>query len=211
MNSPDYQGARRYAVHRLQDDLAAIMTYHSIVHTLDEVVPAAERLAGLEGLNGIDVLLVRTAALFHDLGYIESSTNHELVSIEIARRVLPDYGYDTTQVDAVASMILATRLPQSPKNLLEQVLADADLDILGRENFLARNQDLRNELKALGRTYSDADWYRNQRDFLFNHHYHTSSARSLRDAQKKKNLSVLDRLLRASMNSFDRPGFTGSA
>ena len=92
-------------------------------------------------------------------------------------------------------MIMATRLPQSPVNLLEEILADADLDSLGREDFWVRSQALRDEIAAFGTNSTDLEWYQGQFNFLTSHRYFTAEARLLRNVQKKKNVDeIIQRL-----------------
>jgi hypothetical protein len=92
-------------------------------------------------------------------------------------------------------MIMATKLPQSPQNQAEMILADADLDQLGAPEFLARNQDLRKELLSFGDQTTAEQWYEGQLNFLKNHNYWTRSARQLRDTGKQHNIDELARLL----------------
>jgi len=188
VNLPDFQRARQYALERLERELAPILTYHSLAHTRDEVVPAAERLAAMERIAGQPLLLLRTAALFHDIGFVDRRNGHEAASARIAEEVLPEFGYPPAQIQAIRGMILATEIGHAPVTHLEQILADADLDILGREEYARRSQDLRDELAALGHSYSDLDWYEGQRLLLETHQYFTASARALRDAGKQRNL-----------------------
>jgi uncharacterized protein len=191
----DYEHARQYAIERLTHELAGELTYHSIWHTCDDVVLAVERLAQRSGVVGDQLLLLRTAAYYHDIGFIEQRDGHEAVGVRIAAAILPQYGYTPNDVQIVSAAILATRLPQSPRTLLEQLLADADLDVLGRDDFLQRNDALRTELAFYGADVSDAAWYRGQIQFLSQHHYWTTAAIELRNPGKQHNLSVLQALL----------------
>ncbi len=191
---PDFESARRYALERLERELAPGIIYHSPVHTHD-IVPAVERLAAPEGVTGADLLLLRTAAYFHDLGFVIQYQDHEGASARIAAEVLPGLCYTPAQVNSIVGMILATRLPQSPHNLLEELLADADLDVLGRDDFMPRNKDLQAELAAMGRPTTEQEWYRSQLNFLRSHRYWTSAARRLRDSGKQANIAALERLL----------------
>jgi len=191
MNQPDIEGARKYAFGRLETELAANLYYHSAAHTRDDVVPAAERLAQLELVNGENLLLLRTAALFHDIGFIEQPQNHEKISARIAGEILPQFGYLPDQINTIQSLILATQLPHVPETLLEAILADADLDSLGREDFMARSQALRDEQQAFGTTVDDKDWYQAQIKFLKEHRYYTHSAQILRDGKKNQNIQQL--------------------
>jgi uncharacterized protein len=194
MTSLNFEQARRYAEHRLEQELSPNLHYHGIMHTRAEVVPAVERLAGMEGITGRSLILLCTAAWFHDLGYVESALHHELISARIAGQVLPSFGYTAEDVEVVRWAILATALPQAPKNLLEEILTDADLDVLGREDFMRRNLDLRSELSLLGKEFTDEQWYAGQINFLEGHSYFTASAHSLRDARKMLNIQELRKI-----------------
>lgn len=203
MKKPDIDQARQFALHQLEFHLSSKFLYHSLVHTRDDVVPSTERLAVRAKISGTDLTLLLTAAYFHDLGFTRlpdvdpRGNNHELISAEFARDVLPNFGYQEKHVDAVCSMIMATRLPQSPANFLEELLADADLDSLGREDFWQRSQALRDEIAAFGYPTSEIEWYQSQFNFLASHRYFTVEARLLRNAQKQKNVEEIIRRLRA--------------
>ena len=191
MTAPDFERARQYAVDRLERQLSADLVYHSRWHTCDDVAPAVERLAALEHVSGAPLLLLRTAAYYHDIGFVERASDHEAASVQIACGALPAFGYGATALQQIGQMIMATRLPQSPAGLLEQILADADLDVLGRADFWPRNLLLRAELAALGRPASDEEWLRGQLAFLEGHRYWTRAARRLRNEGKRANVAAL--------------------
>jgi uncharacterized protein len=195
----DFEGARDYALSLLENSLGPGMFYHSLPHTRDEVAPAAERLAEMERVNGESLLLLITAAYFHDVGFIRQRMGHEDVGAGIVEQVLPDYGYAPEQIAAIQSIIMATKLPQSPRNLIEEIMADADLDVLGRDDFYPRSMELRDELQLAGVEIGIIDWYRSQLKFLREHQFWTESARKLRDEQKKRNICALEELLAASL------------
>lgn len=192
---PDLDRARQYVIERLGRELAPTYTYHALSHTLHDVVPAAERLATWSGIEGEDLLLLRTAALFHDIGFVSRSENHEVMSVDIARTVLPGLGYQPGQIDAICGIIMATRLPQSPRTFLEQIMADADLDVLGRADFIEQSAALRAEMAANGSVQSDCEWRQFQYQFLRQHRYHTAAGRALRQDGKEANLATLARLI----------------
>ena len=104
---------------------------------------------------------------------------------------MPHFGYTPEHIQVIGGIILATKLPQKPRTRLEEIMADADLDMLGREAFMARNQDLRNELAVYGRPKTDAVWYAAQLKFMHAHHYFTAAAQRLRNAQKQRNIELL--------------------
>jgi uncharacterized protein len=195
MPQADFEAAQRYAVEHLQRELSPLITYHSLTHTLDEVVPAADQFAALEGVTGEDLLLLRTAAVYHDLGHVEQHQDHEAGSVRIVTAVLPGFGYKPAQVKVIVGIILATQLPQQPHTLLEQILADADLCILGQADYLSRNAALREELAAFGLSMTDRQWYGSQLKFIREHRYFTASARRLCEAQQQINTAAMAALL----------------
>ncbi len=85
-------------------------------------------------------------------------------------------------------MIMATRLPQSPKNYLEEILADADLDDLGRDDFFIIGDKLFLENTIYGDDIDPHEWRLKQLEFMQKHHYFTKSAINLRQAKKDANL-----------------------
>ncbi len=200
MNKPDYEQAKAYAARRLNSELPPTAYYHSARHTLDDVLPAAARLAEVEGVHGDELLCLLTAACFHDIGHIEQSENHEAISVRIASEVLPRFGYSPEQIRLISALIMATKVPQHPDTLLEKIIVDADMDSLGREDFLRVSRALRDELAAAGVHYTDPDWYQYQIDFLEEHHYFTRAAHELRDNGKRRNLALLRQLLQESRN-----------
>ncbi len=214
---PDYEGAIAYAIERLEQALPKTRLYHSLWHTRDEVGVRVVWLANQEGLSREAQVLVSTAAYFHDIGFIRQDVDHERVSALMAGEILPHYGYGPDQISLIKGMILATRIPQAPKNRLEEILADADLDVLGREDFLRRNRDLRAELTACGLAVSDGEWYTSQLLFLQQHRYFTATTARQRSQGKQRNIQELRSIIadcctfrRAPSVVAMRPGFIRS-
>lgn len=187
---PDYAGAITYALNRLRTELPLELAYHNVWHTEHDVMPAAVRLARLSQLPQADIHLLEVAAAYHDIGYIETPVGHEQLGADIAAGVLPHYGFEAESIHRLAGIILATHLPQSPHNLLEEILADADLDVLGREDFLTRNYALRQELAAFGQMLTEPEWLAMQTKLLQQHVYFTPAARALRAEGQHTNLAL---------------------
>jgi len=196
MDQPDFEAAKEYALHLLETQLSPQLIYHSIEHTRDGVVPTAQKLAEMEGIPDKERLLLLTAAFYHDLGHIEGYHEHEETSIRIAEQNLPRFNYSPEQIAVIRDIIRATRMPQSPKNLLGCIMADSDLDILGREDYFKRNIDLRNEWQVVrSHQYTDLEWYSSQIKLLESHKYFTDSARLLSEDGQRRNLEAVRRLI----------------
>jgi uncharacterized protein len=104
---------------------------------------------------------------------------------------LPAFGYQPAQIQIVRQIIMATAAGQTPHALLEQILVDADLDVLGTKAYTRRSLDIRREWETFGSTMSDEEWYRGQVALLQSHRYWTKAARRLRDAGKQRNLELV--------------------
>ena len=195
ISQPEFDRARAYAVQRLRTQLSPVFCYHCLAHTCEDVLPAAERLAQLENISPLDRLLIRTAVLYHDIGFTVQPENHESISAEVVQMMLPRFGYSPAQIGVIRDLILVTKLFTPPQNRLEGIIVDADLDVLGREDFFTRNQDLRRENALQGKYFSDQQWYSQQLKFLQLHQYRTASALVLRSDGKQKNIQLLMRLL----------------
>lgn len=186
---------------RLGAELPATRQYHSVQHTQDEVLPAAERLADAICISADQKKLLLAAAAFHDTGYINGpDEGHEERSIKIAQETLPSYGYTAEQLNTIAGIIRATRWPQRPCNLVEQIMSDADLAMLGHpwEKFFARSNRLRAEMEAVrGQPILEEDWYRGQIEFLSSHTYFTEAARALFGEKKDINITKMRERLNA--------------
>lgn len=189
---PDFLRVCRHVYGRLTRELSPQLTYHSLSHTWRDVLPAASRLARAMRLGDEDCLVVLTAALFHDTGFLLSYENHEHYSIRIARETLPEFGYAAGQIDAIAEVIAATKMPQRPKGLLQQIICDADLDLLGREDFLPLNRKLLGEVLHFSpNRASYKDWLRNQMRFLEDHRFFTPVAEEMRGPGKARNMALI--------------------
>lgn len=199
MSFPDFEQARDYALDRLANELPSRCIYHCIQHTRDDVVPAVNMLAEAMGVSEEEHLLLVTAAYFHDTGFIYQAQGHEEIGVEIAREVLPGMGYSPEQIDVIDGLIMATKMPQNPQGLLQEIMADADMDSLGRRDFFTVAERLRAEIAASGNPQSDAEWYEFEVNFLSNHQYWTEAARQIRGEQKQRNIAQLQDLLQKSL------------
>jgi uncharacterized protein len=178
----------QYIYEKLQKNLSSTLTYHGFHHTLD-VVDATLKIANAEGINDKESLvLLETAALFHDLGFISTYKNHEEEGCRIAKLILPNFQYSDKQIEIICGMIMATKIPQKPHNILEKIIADADLDYLGRTDFEPIADSLFQELQEREMVTDLETWNKIQVKFLESHHYWTKSAITLRNEQKTKHL-----------------------
>ncbi|RSK48421.1 HD domain-containing protein [Hymenobacter rigui] len=182
--------AEAYILPQLRQHLSSTLFYHGLHHTLD-VVEQALSLAEAEGItDAAELTLLRTAALYHDAGFLTTYQGHEVAGCELARQVLPRFGYTPPQIELIAELVLATRMPQNPGTRhLARILCDADLDYLGRPDFWPISQTLYDELTLRGLMTDETAWLQLQVDFLSSHRYWTSTATARRETQKLARLA----------------------
>jgi len=191
-----YSAAKKFILEKLEKELSPELTYHGFHHTIDVLEVAAE-LCGHLDKSRKETTLVKTAALFHDSGFTVSNVNHEETGCQIARDNLPKYGYSEEDIEQICGMIMATKIPQTPKTPLEEILADADLDYLGRDDFKPIGDTLFNELKTFNIIQTEEDWNRLQIRFLEGHGFFTSYNLKHRQPIKMDHLAELKKVVDA--------------
>lgn len=179
---------------KLEKELSNTLYYHNVKHTVD-VVTQSELIGLGEGVSDEELLLLKTAALFHDTGHTISYNDHEHNSTIIAREILPNYYYTQPQIDLICELIMATKLPPNPKNKLEEIICDADLDYLGRSDMIPVSNSLFMELKEQNKINDQNEWNRLQIKFITNHQYFTYTARNLREVNKQMQIERIASLI----------------
>ena len=179
---------------KLERGLPKTLYYHDLKHTID-VCTQVEILGRMENVTEEEMLLLKTAALFHDSGFLIGYDDHEFLAIKMAKETLPKFNYSDNQIKIISDLIFATRLPPNPKNLLEQIMCDADLDYLGRPDFIPVSQKLFRELFERNKIKSVEEWNKMQVKFIENHQYFTATARQLRSQNKNDQLQKLKELM----------------
>lgn len=179
---------------KLEKELPDHLYYHNVKHTVD-VVTEVELIGWGEGCSDEEILLLKTAGLFHDAGHTVAYDNHEYYGTLLAREMLPKYNYTPEQIERICSIIMATKLPPIPTDLLENIICDSDLDYLGRSDFIPVSNTLYEELKAQNKMGSLNDWNKIQVKFISGHQYFTKTARSLREVNKQLQIERIQSLI----------------
>lgn len=188
-----YDDLEEFMLDKLERELPKYLYYHNLKHTMDVVIQS-EIIGRGEGISDEEMLLLKTAALFHDAGQTVQSKGHEEVSVQIAKEILPKYQYTPEQIEIICNIIRATELPPKPKTLLEKIICDADLDYLGRADFIPVSNTLYKELHEQKLIGDINEWNRLQIKFLTNHQYFTDTANRLREVNKQTQIERLKQI-----------------
>ncbi len=194
-----YQQVYDFLMPKLEKELPAYLYYHNAEHT-KSVIAAVEHLAAGENITGNDLIILKTAALFHDAGFLQQADGHEEISCIWARQYLPDYGYADGQIEHICRTIMATRLPQTPVDHLGETLCDADLFYKGKDGYATNAEKIFKEFKHRGIVKTESEWQLMQLEFLSGQHFFTRSAREELDAVKDEIVKDLNARISSSLS-----------
>ena len=176
---------------KIFDDLSNILdenySYHNLDHT-KRVISAAVDIGSNYDLSEKDWRCLLTACLLHDYGFIESHVEHEKISAKLSSKILPKYGFSETDIQIINSLIIVTKLEEKPKNLLESIIRDSDLEYLGSEDFIKISPLLKKEWINCKVVKSDSEFYKIQYEFILNHSFYTDFMIKNSINQKKVNI-----------------------
>lgn len=184
------QAMKEFVINLLKDKLPPFYSYHNYEHTL-YVANKAVEIGKKESCTDEELELLYAAALWHDTGYTVTYSGHEEASCVLAKQYLPGFGYSEKDIKTVCGMIMATKIPQSPRNKLEEIIADADLEYLGTEDVAKKANDFFKELQHLHPSLTKEEWNKRQISFLQNHHYFTRCCIEDKEPLKRKHLAEL--------------------
>ena len=179
----DFKNAKKYVIDRLASELDEKLHYHGLHHTMD-VYEVSIKIAELENIPQEEKLIVNTAALYHDAGFIFQYADNEVLAVDLVKEILPSFNYNEKQIKVIGDIILSTQLKSRPFTLLEKIMSDADYDYLGRNDVNKIADTLYQELKEYGYNFSKKEWNEMQIRFLKKHQYHTQSSFELRRPNK---------------------------
>ena len=107
--------------------------------------------------------------------------------------------YPQDKIATIKRIIMATQLPHTPTDILEAVIQDADLDYLGRADFIPVSNLLYKEIVERGGSNMTINqWNKIQIKFISSHQYYTKTAQSLREVNKQSQIERLKELVEES-------------
>lgn len=179
---------------KFENDLPDNLSFHNLKHTVN-VSTQVELIGRAEGISDEEMILVQTAGLFHDSGFLDGYENHKQTSCYYARDMLPKYGYSENQIEDVCKLIMSTRMPVSPVNKQEEILCDANLMYLGRIDCIQMMKNQAKEMVDYNVISSEMEWFEKQIEFIKNHEFFTATARALREVSKEEQRKNMEELI----------------
>ena len=182
---------RQYVEDLMGKNLSDDLSYHNLQHT-QEVVKATLEIGENNELSDDQMEMAVLSAWLHDTGYLNGAENHEQESIDIAKEFLNGNSYAPEKLKVVLDAIEATRVPQHPKNLVGEVLCDADMYHLSNDQFKIKSKLLKKELEIRrDRPIEDEEWLGETLSFVKQHRYFTNYGKYVLEPRKAKNLKKL--------------------
>lgn len=193
--------AEHYVKTLFTEKLDKQRVYHNIKHT-ERIVDTVKILAEGNGISDDDLLHLRLAAWFHDTGYVIGQENHEMAGIQILKDFLKNENDSNVNIEKASSIIMATKMPQQPSNILEEIICDADMSHSGSKDFFDQCQLLRSEWEMLDKkVYTNLEWYQLNTGFLEGHSFKNHYSRNLYDEKKQNNLQKLKKMTEKAIES----------
>lgn len=194
------QLTEEYILKIFENDLPSNLQYHDLAHTMS-VRKTALILSAHYEIGEANMEAMEIAALLHDTGYVKAYTGHEKVSAELAVNFLTSHNYPSEKIALVVDLIDATKLVYEPKNLLQRIIKDSDLNNLGQGRYMKTIANLRHEMKEfLGQEYEDAAFMKMNIGFMDSHSYFTEKASELFDEKKAKNRKKVVKALKTILS-----------
>lgn len=183
--------AESYVKTLFEENLSQDYTYHNWQHTM-EVYDCVLNMCQFAKLSEEDTEVTLLAAIFHDIGIILDYNNHEEKSIEIAEKFLRDNNYNENNIARINRLIISTKVPQTPKNEMEEILCDSDVAHIGKKGFGKKSALLRNEWEIVkGKKYSDFEWTKSNIEFISSYKFNSKFGLEYFEKKRQKNLLKL--------------------
>lgn len=186
---------KTYCTNLLKTTKCRALPFHNLTHT-EEVVENVKSICKELNIGHEETRLLQIAAWFHDTGFTRTYKNHEDSSKEIALEFLTKERLDANKIDLILSCIEATRMPQEPKDIYQEILCDADIFHISTPHFFYRKLLLRREWEIFcDIKVTDLEWHQLNLEFLQNSKFHSDYGREVLEKGKNRNIEKVQQML----------------
>ena len=192
-----FQDIKEAIIKQYNNILPEEMCFHNSEHTL-RMLKRSEILALGEELTEEDILILKTAVLFLNYGYLFDYKNHIDKAVEEIRVLLPEYDYLYYQIEEICNLIKSLKQSDQKNDLKEKLIYDIYYEYFGASDFIELSYKLFNEESHYKGNQKLLHWWQKQIKNVENHEFLTNTAKQLRDVnsdiQIKKIQSQIDKL-----------------
>lgn len=183
----------KYVTGLFEQNPAPGLKFHNLYHTKN-VVKNAMSVAGHCNVSESEMFMLNAAAWFHDTGYLFTEPQyHEKESCVIMENFMSEKVNDITVIDKIKQCIMATKVPQQPQSMLQNILCDADLYHLGSAEFPEINQRVFEEQVLKSGKVDTMKFNNATLKMLKDHRFFTNYCREVLSVQKEKNIAALQK------------------
>jgi len=180
--------AENFVLKSLNKNLKSAFVYHTFSHT-QFVVSKINEIIKNENITDEEKEIVLLSGWLHDIGYTVGKTKHEDNSIVIAKDFLTKEGYDEYKIQQILACINATKLNETPLNLLQEIICDADFAHFASKNYNKLANQLREEFENTDcGTFTNIEWMKENIAVFKQHKYYTKFAILNWNIAKSENL-----------------------
>jgi hypothetical protein len=179
-----------FIIEKLNNELPKNLYFHNAEFTKD-IYTQVELIGRAEGASPEELLLLRTAALFLNIGFITNYSDYIHASKKFAREILPKFNYTEEQIKAITDLIHSTQRVFNLSNRLETILLDASLNYLGRVDFFENIMNRFREVKERTPNISEGEWFMQQQKLLEQFTFYTNTAKLLREVSVQEQIQKL--------------------
>jgi HD superfamily phosphodiesterase len=186
-----YRKIEEYVTGLFEQKHTPALAFHNLEHT-QNVVKHTKEIAGHYKVSENEMLILFAAAWFHDTGHLFTEpAKHEEMGCEIMKKFMKEYVDDETTIKQIEECIMATKIPRNPKNLLEEIICDADTYHLGTKDFKENNKRAQEEIKLRNGKIDVIQFNEETIRMFEGHRFYTDYCQELLNKRKKKNLKKL--------------------
>jgi len=167
-----------FVINKLENELQANIYFHNAKHTKD-VYTLTELIGRAEDISQEDLLMLRTAGLFIDTGFITNYDDYENENIRFARDILPKYRYSREQIDNVCNLIMSVNHNENNKGRIEGILYDAYHNYIGRIDFIEHSRRHFQEVKERVASLTEKEWFYHELRIVEKFKFCTNTAKML--------------------------------
>lgn len=176
----------------IEEKQAQDLVFHNL-RFIKNVCTQTELISRAEGLGDEDNLLLRTAAIFLNVGYVLDYEKREEAVLQFIDEELPRFRYSESQIKIIKALVTSDYDPES-EDLKTRILHDANMDYLGRVDFIQRSTDLMEEMNRYNKQVTAEQWFAAQAKLLREHAFMTKTACMLRSVPAEEQIQRIQKL-----------------